>query len=468
MSTAATRPNILYILVDQLRRDALGHHGGPMPTPHLDRLADEGVSFSRAYCAYPMCFPARAALLSGQCCHALRDAEGEPYMYNNRRLALDTPTYAKALRDAGYRCGYVGKWHNDAGGQKFIPPGPRRQGFDDYFAGTEGGSPRTQPFIFTDEGEKIEYGEMWEPDLQTQLACDYLTTASKREEPFCLVVSYVPPHEPLDLPSTRADLLDRAKQTLDPQLRPNVPDRLAEQAHRQHLEYYANVLGIDDCVGDLLNSLDQNNLADDTLVMFVADHGDHLLSHGLRGKNQGYEEAVAVPTIFRWPSKIKPTGLHNTFVNHIDLAPTLLDFAGVEPPDSMQGRSLAPLLRGETDAGPNDSAYIEIDHPWYDYRFGQGPGGHKRCVVTDRWKLVLLESHQGYGRVIPVQLYDRQEDPYELNNLAEDPGHRPVINELMQGYAWPWMARTNDPFFELTLAGLDESAIEKIKERYRS
>lgn len=461
MSDSAAPPNVLFILVDQLRRQAVGHLGGPVHTPNIDALARGGVSFTRGYCAYPMCTPTRAALLTGRYCHALRDTEGRAYMFNNRRLELEVDTYAKMLGDRGYRCGYVGKWHNDGGGGHFVPPGPRRQGFDDFFAGTEGSTPPTAPFVFDDDGRKRSFGEAWEPDVQVDLALRYLDRVADAAEPFCLTVSFSPPHAPLDFPPGRGALLDRARSQLD-SLRPNVPERLNEDARTISERYHAAVIGIDECVGELVGALEDHGIRGNTLVVFVSDHGDHLLSHGLRGKNQCYEEAVGVPMIFNRPGTIREAGPVNAFANHIDVAPTLLDLCGIPSGEQMHGTSLAKLLRNDAAPPPRDSAYIEMHHPWYDFRFGQGPGGHRRCLVTETWKLVLLESFQGHGRVVPDQLFDHEADPYETSNLVADPGYRPLINELMRS-AWQWMVDTEDSFFELSVDGMERRQVERLR-----
>lgn len=453
----AGKPNILFILVDQMRRDSVAHWGGPVPTPNLDRLAREGVSFRQAYCVNPMCTPARAALLTGRFNHALRDEDGDPYFLNDRLLATSEVTLARSLRDAGYDCSYIGKWHTDsAPGATHIPRGPRRQGFDGYWAGINCGSHRTEPFYFTDDGQRVDCGVRWEPDMQTDLAIDYLRRAAKEEAPFFLMMSYLPPHFPFDLPPERQDLFNRADDYARA-LRPNVPARVSEEARAASIGYHANVMGIDDNVGRLLETVDTLGLGQETIVVFTSDHGDDLFSHGLCGKNQFYEEAAAIPLIIRWPGEVKTGVATETFVNLTDLAPTLLDAAATDIPARMQGKSVLPFLRGERESGPHDSAYLEINHPWWDYRHGQGPQGNRRCIVTTDWKLVLMESRQGPGAVIPWQLFERRQDPYETNNLANDPGCQGIICDLVKRM-WEWMLETDDPFYDLTRSGIDPAA----------
>ncbi len=474
-------PNVLLVFCDQLRPHALASYGGPVPTPNLDRVAGEGVRFSQAYCTYPMCTPARAALLTGRFCHALRDQQDYPYLYNNQLLDLDAPTFAKTLTAAGYNCSYIGKWHtDDAKYGKFIPRGPRRQGFDDEFYGLQCFSDITNPWHFSDDGqEKIQGTKSWEPDHQTDLAEDYLRRAAERRQregtPFCLTISYNPPHGPTDLPSERQHLLQTAREYIK-ETRPNVPGynsetasatatNLYEEALESYVRYHANVMGIDECVGRLLSVLEHTELRDNTLVIFTADHGDDLLSHGCTGKNQFYEEAALIPLLINFPGQISEGRETSEFVNIVDLAPTILDFCGVQPDERVQGHSLKPLLTGETEKGPNSSAYLEVDHPWWDYIFGQGPQGTRRCIVTADWKLVLITTGGGgTGGAVPHQLFNRKEDPYETENLVNDPAHYQVISELGR-HMLAWMYDTEDPFLWTTLRGRPEDSIEKIGKR---
>jgi arylsulfatase A-like enzyme len=267
------------------------------------------------------------------------------------------------------------------------------------------------------------------------------------------VVSGLPPHGPLDLPPRYEPWREEAARRLAALgHRANVPERVRAAADEEWIGYHANVIGVDAIVGRLLAALDAAGLAEDTVVMLTSDHGSHVLSHGLRGKNQCYEEAVKVPWIVRWPGRIVAGRQAGDFCGLVDFAPTLLELAGVAAEPAMQGRSLAGvLLRGER--GPHRSAFVEVHHPWWDYRYGQGPGGMKRALITDEWKLVLIESRLGTGGAIPWQLFDRVNDPWELHNLAEDPGCQEVICGLMPEL-WRWMDGTGDDFAALTRCGI--------------
>jgi arylsulfatase A-like enzyme len=469
-------PHILFILPDQLRRHAVGHLGGPVPTPAIDRLADEGVSFARCYCAYPMCTPSRAALLTGRPCHALRDNAGRPYMFNDRLLDLDEATYAKALTAAGYRCAYLGKWHNNDR-RGFVAPGPRRQGFNDAFSGLQCGSDRLRPFHLDDAGHKIG-GETdrWEPDYQTDLAIDLLRHADDPVHggrPMCVVISFNPPHEPYDvLPADHRQRFNLAREQVR-DVRPNVPAAMRDEARELAVQYHAQVSGVDACVGRLLDALEDCGMTERTLVVFTSDHGDALLSHGLRGKNQFYEEAAAVPLVMRFPGRLPRGRRVDRVTGHVDVAPTLLHLAGVDIPDRMMGASLTPYLFPPRDAhAPRDdgdientaAAFLEVSHPWFDWLHGQGFQGHRRAIVTHRWKLVVREGIGGAAE--PWELFDLRDDPHELSNLARDPACLTTIHGLGRRLL-QWMARTDDDFFDKMLAGMDPSERDHHRHRLR-
>ncbi|MEM6821257.1 MAG: sulfatase [Verrucomicrobiota bacterium] len=442
-------PHIVFVFPDQLRRISLSCEGGPVPTPHMDRLTREGTSFSRAMVNYPMCTPSRGSLMTGRPAHALRDDRGEVYMMNDRQLDPTETTYAHVLTAAGYRCSYFGKWHNDAQ-RGPIPPGPRRLGFDGDFRSFQTGSPRLNPFYYSDEGERIDSPETWAPFMDTALALETLGDGHGRGEPQMLALSYNPPHGPYDiLPPELEHYFDEARDSVT-ELAPNVPDELKEQALEVMAQYHAQVRGVDDAIGRLIDGLDQIGCADETLIVLSSDHGDQVLSHGLVGKNQFYDESLNVPLVAKWPGKIAAGRRIEGLASSCDIAPTLLDLVGLEIPSRMLGASLAPcLLHGES--SPHDEVFAEVQHPWFDWFHGQGWQGNRRCVITNRYKLVVRE--RGTGEAEPYQLFDLQEDPHELNNLVKEEGKVPVISDLGRKLL-RWMAQTQDPFFEVMLKEL--------------
>lgn len=389
------RPNVLLVLCDQMRAQAMGCMGNDdVRTPTLDRTAAEGRLFTRAYSPNPVCSPARASLLTGCYPHVHGEIE------NHMRLSTDVATVSGALSDAGYRTGFVGKWHLDGEGKPgYVPPGPRRQGFE-YWEGFNRGHAygRGHP-RFTDDGE-CYWEEGYQPAVQTDLAIDFLEEQADAEDPFFLTVSWGPPHTPFDAPDEYSDLYDPA----DIDLRPNVPDELDTPDLRENLaEYYGLITSLDDQFARLLDTLDRHGMDDDTVVVFLSDHGEMLGSLGRQRKNYPYEESVRVPLIVRHPD-VEP-GESDALVSLIDVPPTLLSLCDVPVPGPMQGRDLSAHLRGERDADEagHDALYVEGQLP-YDEAW--------RAIRTERHVLVV-------DRALDVQcLYDLDADPYQRENLA--------------------------------------------------
>ncbi len=449
------KPHILFVFPDQLRRSALACEGGPVPTPNFDRIHREGTSFRRCYVNYPMCTPSRGTLLTGRPAHSLRGDDGLPYLSNDIQLRTDSETYAHALTRAGYECSYFGKWHN-AGTRGFVPPGPQRLGFDHAFGSFQCGPPRLEPYDFDDQGARVPADESWAPFAQTARAIEVLKASGDRA-PQMLAISYDPPHEPYDiLPSELEHLFAEAREVVE--VPENTPPALRDEAREILAQYHAQVRGIDLAFGQLLDALDDLGLAEKTLVIVSSDHGDQLLSHGLQSKNQFYEESLNVPLLCRWPGRIEAGRRVEGLVSSVDLAPTLLDLAGVPIPSTMLGTSLRPCLC-DNQAAPHQSVFAEIHHPWFDWFYGQGFQGSRRCIVTERYKLVV----QDLGRLgaEPTQFFDLENDPGELNNRVADPGSLPAITRL-GGQLLRWMIDTADPFVEAMLGGMPAAARQQI------
>ncbi len=454
------KPHLIFIFPDQLRRDALGCEGGPVPTPHIDRLSREGTSFRRAYVSYPMCTPSRATLLTGRPAHSLRSEAGEPYLFNDVQLRTDSTTYAHCLTHAGYQCSYYGKWHN-AEERGFVPPGPNRLGFDHGFFGFQCGPPRLEPFHFDDAGNRVEARESWAPFHDTALAIETLTTGHDKA-PQMLAISYDPPHEPYDiLPPELEHYFAEARQGID--VPENVPTALREQARERLGQYHAQVRGIDMAIGRLLDAVDQLGIANNTIIVLSSDHGDQLLSHGLDGKNQFYEESLNVPLIFRWPGRVEAGRRVEGLVSACDLAPTFLDLVGIRPHKEMLGTSLRPCLC-EGEEAPHEAVFAEVDHPWFDWFFGQGWQGKRRCIVTTRYKLVVRAV--GVCEAEPWQLFDLETDPGEMENRVSDPGLLPIVTKLGHQLL-KWMVETDDPFLDAMLGGMPPHSRETMIQSLR-
>jgi arylsulfatase A-like enzyme len=416
----ARRPNILLIIPDQLRAQALGCMGNAdVHTPNLDRLAAEGVLFRQTFANSPVCCPARAVLLTGTYAHR------NGMVANDLRLRESEVTLAKLLRAQGYRTGLVGKWHLDGGKREpgFVPPGPRRQGFD-FWAAYECRHDAFHPLVFRDTPQPLR-STKFEPEFLTDIAIDFLRT--NRDRPFFLMLAPGPPHDPYGAPEKYARLYDPAKLTLRPNWRPGVP-----QAGRDDLAaYYAAITAIDDQVGRLLRALKVLKLEENTIVLFTADHGDMLGSQGARLKRKPWEESIRVPGILRYPAHVRAGRRSDVLLSHVDMAPTLLSLCGLKPPPDMQGSDLSRVVLGKTDRGP-DSAFFQIFVPFT----GDSTPRPWRGVRTQRYLYARTEKE-------PWLLYDLEKDPYELTNLVAAPAAAAVRKEL-DARLEKWMKDTGD------------------------
>jgi arylsulfatase A-like enzyme len=414
------RPSVLLILPDQWRGQDLGCTGNPdVRTPNLDRLASQGLLFRNTFANTPVCCPARANILTGKYAHR------NGMVANDLRLRETETTLAERLVSEGYRTGFIGKWHLDGGKRLpgFVPPGPRRQGFT-FWAANECDHRHFRPTYFRDTDRPITE-DRFEPEVWTDRAIEFLRQAG--EAPFFLVVSMGPPHDPYGAPETFMKLYDPAKMTV----RPNWAEGVPSAGRKELAAYGAAITAVDEQVGRLLKALDDSGRAEDTIVLFTSDHGDMLGSHGQRLKRKPWEESIRVPGILRYPARVKPGRTSEALLSHVDLAPTLLTLCGLAVPNDVQGTDLSGVVLGRSDRGP-DSAFFQIFVPFA----GDGTPHPWRGVRTDRY----MYARTGAG---PWVLYDLRDDPYEMKNLAHDPAHA-AVREDMEAMLAAWMKRTGD------------------------
>jgi len=459
MTTEKTRPNIVLVITDQQRFDTIAAQGHPhMVTPNLDRLVREGVSFSRMFVTAPSCAPSRASLFTGLYPHQTGVLRNEqPWRWS----------WVESLAEAGYRCVNVGKMHTYPWEHPFgfherhvvenkdrahvnVPYVLDNWDMALYARGFEKPSRKTW-------ARRADYRERlgafaWElpadlhPDnFVGDLACHWLDIYPGRE-PFFLEIGLPGPHPPYDptedalalyedrdLPEPifeRADI-DAQPQVLKDLRREHTEDDhdavvhlfdpTPEQMRRQRQHYFANVTMIDAQVGDLLAALERRGVLDDTLVIFTSDHGDCLNDHGHSQKWTMYEQSVRVPAVV-WGRHLEPSTV-DALCSWMDFGPTILEMAGLVPPDWMQARSLVPLLEGGGEGRPRVFAEHARDMIL--------KGTACMSMVRDRrWKLVhFVDSPEG-------QLFDLDADPREVRNLWNDPAHaerrREMVEEILR------------------------------------
>lgn len=448
-------PNLVFIMADQYRGDALGCIGKePVKTPCLDQLAAEGVNFTDAVSSYPVSSPARGMLMTGM--YPLHskvtgncNSETAPY---GVELPQDARCWSDVLKEQGYRMGYIGKWHLDSPHKPYVDtnnnrgkiawnewcPPERRHGFDHWIAyGTYDYHLKPMYWDTTAPRDSFYYVDRWGPAYEADKAIEYIN-AQKREQPFALVVSMNPPHTGYELvPDRYKDMYKDLDVEAICAGRPNLPAKGTKTGDffRQSIrDYYACITGVDENVGRIVDALKQNGLFDNTIVVFTSDHGDVMGVHEHIGKNIYYEEAMRIPLIISWPQKIRPRRDNKLTIAFADLYPSLLSLMGFgkEIPASVQTFDLSEeILTGKTDK--------EMAQPYYYVQFDNHATGY-RGLRTQTYTYVV---HATDGKVDDIILFDRAKDPYQMNNIA---GRHPELVSRLGKQLKEWLTKTNDPF----------------------
>ncbi len=432
------RPDVVLLLTDQQRFDAMGLAGSPgFETPAIDALAREGVWFSHAFVATPQCSPTRASLLTGRYPHRTgvmgNVAEGQLVPKGmSAPLEASIPSLGTIFRSAGYQTAYFGKWH--LGGD------PNRHGFE------------------------VRETRPQHEDL-TQRVLEFLTQRKDQRErrPLLLVVSWINPHEiygiedrhdfgdltRVVLPESRADDLTgkpRPQRVYRDEDQGRPFRRANDETWRQYARLYQRLTRqVDAEIGNVIARLRSENPA--TLIIFSSDHGDLGGAHGLPFKGPAmYEELVRVPLIVSWPPRIKPNVV-DALVSSIDVLPTLCDLSGIAIPNGMDGCSLRPLLEATDPAKVawRDAIFVEY--------FGkQAWRVPIRMIRTRTWKYVRY-LHDG------EELYDLERDPHEVVNLADSAEHMDIRRALSECLD-RWMKQTDDPFPRLGVTDRQGRSLE--------
>jgi len=460
------RQNVLWIMTDQHNFRALGCAPGQtaVDTPNIDHLAEQSVVFDRAYCPSPVCGPSRASMLTG----LYPSATG--FVGNQHSLPDDVPVLPELLSDAGYHTALAGKLHlrptaaphgfdhcrrHDAMYDVYNPEEPWNSEYVRWLAGERFDGDIQAVIDRANEDERAflergnlyrfllgstwrsaeEHSNTWVADETVEYLCEH------REEPFFCLSSFFGPHQPMCAPGEYADMYDPADIELPPEFdipregRPGVTAKVdhddlfsyyesQDWSRAQYREvlaaYYGQVAMIDDCVGRILDALESEGMAEETLVVFTSDHGDHAGQFGWFGKSTMYEGAVRVPLIVRDPGSDAVAGSRSQRnVNLIDLFATILDRCDASGPGRTHSRSLAPLL-DEPDSDEWDNAtYSELSH--------------SRMLVRDDLKVIRCEDRDGRSG---HELIDLTQRPYDGENYWDDPSYQPdqerLVRELLE------------------------------------
>lgn len=418
------KPNILFIIADQWRFDAFGYAGNSdVKTPNLDRLARDGVNFVHAVSGLPVCSPMRASFLTGQ-----RPLTHGVFL-NDVPLNPQANTIAKVLSAAGYDTGIIGKWHVNGNGRSAFIPRERRQGFE-YWKVLECTHDYNHSAYYGDDPQKKQW-ENYDAIAQTRDAQEYIRAHASRStsnsppphvdgykegrnggyKPFFLVLAWGPPHEPYFTAPVKYRAMYDANQIA---LRPNVPERVAAQTRKELAGYYAHCTALDDCVGELLKTLSDSGLSENTIVVFTSDHGDMLGSQGMHKKQKPYDESSRVPLLFRWPARLTPGRALDNPIASEDLMPTLLGLSGVRIPKSVEGLDFGGYMRRGNAPG-DGAAFLTSVAPFADWAKTHG-GREYRGIRTARYTYV--RDRRG-----PWLLFDNEADVFQTNNLINSPSH---------------------------------------------
>jgi arylsulfatase A-like enzyme len=452
------RPNIIFIMADDHTTQAFRSYGSRLadvaPTAHIERLAHEGARLTRVFATNSICTPSRASILTGQYSHrhgvyTLRDT-----------LPPEEPNVAKALQAAGYQTALIGKWH-----LKAAP-----SGFDHWTVLPGQGRFFDPEFIRHDTTGRVTY-DGFSADVIGDLSLQWLRDERDGDRPFMLMTHFKASHEPFEAPARFDSLytdvtlpeppsLWEDKSHRSPGSRPfgftietmgrrfverdqwapgyRTLDAMAPRERRRRSyqavvkQYLRSVAAIDDNVGRLLDYLDETGLRRNTVVIYTSDQGYFLGEHNYIDKRWMYEESIRMPFLVRHPGEIEPGTVVDDLITNVDFAPLLLDYAGADPEDAMQGRSFRANLRGDPPADWRDAFY---------YRYWMHGNGARRPahygLRTDRFKLIFfygLPLDQTDNEPTPPgwELYDLQKDPRELDNVYDDPVYADTVARLKE------------------------------------
>jgi N-acetylglucosamine-6-sulfatase len=438
---AAERPNVLFILTDDQRWDCLSRAGHPdLKTPHIDRLAKEGVFFANAFCTTSLCSPSRASLLSGLYAHSHK------VVNNFTEYPNELASFPRQLQSAGYETAYIGKWHmgeeNDG----------KRPGFDHFVTHKGQGKYFDTEFNFDGSDRRVVPG--YYTHVVTDMALDWLK--KPREKPFLLMLGHKAPHsfytpEPkyahafdgvrIEYPASAFQLDDKPawfKTRLETwhgiygplfDYRKKFPDSRPEAVKdfaAMTRGYWGTILSVDDSVGRIYEALKAQGQLDNTVIVFVGDNGLLSGEHGMVDKRTMHEPSIRVPLVVRYPGLTPPEQPRTVekMVLHIDMAPSLLDLCGVAPLENIHGKSWKKLAQGDP-AGWRSAWFYEYN---YEKQFPYTP--NVRGVRTDEWKYIRYPHGDGGPDRHMAELYQLSVDPEESRNLIADPRHAGKVREL--------------------------------------
>lgn len=420
------KPNIIIYHSDQFRWDFVGANGANSSTrtPNLDALAADGTNFNHAVTNQPVCGPSRSVMLTG------RYATETGVWRNGLGLKQDLPTIATELCKVGYTANYIGKWHLAAnspatGGGRGAVPKELRGGFDDLWEASNALEFSTHPYegtVWDRDNNPITFKDEYRVDFLTDRAEKFLR--QKQEKPFLLLISQLEPHQQNDL-ARMVGPKGSAERFIDAHVPPDLR-AFPGDWHKQLPDYYGCCESIDSSVGRLRKVLDEEGIADNTIFVFMSDHGCHFMTRNTEYKRSTHNSSLRVPMLISGPGFESSRHIQE-LVGIVDLAPTLLDAADVSIPGSMKGRSFLPLVHD-----------AKARHKWSNQQLIQiSESMTGRSIRTKDWTYCVADptgetktaSSANYHE---YQLYDQRNDPHELVNLAGRKEYRDVADGLRE------------------------------------
>jgi arylsulfatase A-like enzyme len=421
---AAQRPNFVIFMTDDQRADAMSCADNKiLKTPNMDRIAKEGMRFRNAFVTNSLCAPSRATVLTGQYSHSHGVIDNK-----NRQISPDSPFFPDLLRRSGYQVVFCGKSHVS---------GSLRDRSWDYYFGFQGQGNYLKPMVAEGTKNKDQPYQGWMDDVVTDKAVQWLDKNKESKQPFCLILWFKAPHRSWNPPPRHAQLFQDAviprPDTYEIGLKgdPKKPKAFNEADNKVGnakdvpgldwiKDYYRCLTGVDDNVGKVLDALKKNGQLDSTFVLYTSDNGFFHGEWGRYDKRLMHEPSIRVPMLVRYPKLVRPGSICDKMVLNIDIAPTILELAGVELPKSMHGRSMVPLLQ-------NPQAVWRTD--WL-YEYFEFPGPHSvrpnRGIRTERYKLIHYFTDPE-----EFELYDLEKDPGERENLYTRPEYAELTRQLM-------------------------------------
>lgn len=497
------KPNLLFVMADQFRRQSLGFmNEEPVLTPHLDNFAKQGLVFTNAVSSFPVCTPFRAMLMTGK--YPLSTGMTANCMPGiDLELLKDEICFGDVLKESGYSTGYIGKWHLEnpslnkyeitpdsagmgelgwAGKWDAWTPPDRRHGFDFWYAYNTFDL-HFQPHYWTEDLPRKKEVRDWSVKHETEVAIDFITKQNP-DKPFALFLSWNPPHPGYMAPKEFKDLY----KDIDLFPRKNNP---ADHMKNSRMLYYAGISGCDHYFGELLKTLEEKGIADNTIVIFTSDHGDMLGSHGRYSKGIWYEESIGIPFMVRWPKQIA-AGKENMVFGNCHFMPTILGLMGLDIPQTTEGHDYSNIILGKEGKKAKDallfwyntptdrfskqqndyggiqgivalSEYEEYNWKTFGYR---GLRTEKYTYIVDRYSEISAANSPGNilhplrpplnieniinsvseGNNYIYYLYDNENDPYQMNpTITTNPDEYPTMKKLNERLV-ARLKEINDPF----------------------